>query len=73
MAIKFYDVKKRKKVNVKEDNVWKTTYERPLRDGRLQIRYAFRAQYEQRWLTRFCTKADWDASLAPLQEEQPVH
>ena len=60
MAIEFYDVKERKKVNIEETDITKTKYERKLKDGSEQTRYAFRAKYKDRQLTKFCSKADWD-------------
>ncbi|NDC82417.1 hypothetical protein EB093_01965 [bacterium] len=60
MAIEFYDVKERKKVQIEEGDIAKTKYERKLKDGSVQIRYAFRAKYKDRQLTKFCSKADWD-------------
>ncbi|RAP34184.1 hypothetical protein DID77_01945 [Candidatus Marinamargulisbacteria bacterium SCGC AG-439-L15] len=63
MAVEFYNVKKRKKVSVA--NVTKRKYERKLKDGSVQIRYAFRAQDDDGTnLTKFCSKADYDSSDA---------
>ena len=57
MAIEFYDVKEREKVKIDESNIKKTKYERKLKDGSTQIRYAFRAQTSDgRSLTKFCSK-----------------
>jgi hypothetical protein len=58
--ILFYDVKTRKQIKKRQDEVKKTKYERPLHNGTVQIRYAIRALHEERWLTKFCTKSDWD-------------
>ena len=57
----FYDVKTRKKVDKSEDSIKKTIYKRKLASGAVQLRYALRAEHEDRWLTKFCTKTDWDA------------
>lgn len=66
MAIEFYNVKKRKKVMI--DSVRKTKYERTLKDGSIQIRYAFRATDDDGTnLTKFCSKVDWDAVSAPVE------
>ena len=46
MAIEFYDVKKREKVQIPESEVKKTTYERQGKDGKTQVRYAFKAVIE---------------------------
>jgi hypothetical protein len=56
----FYDVKTREKIKKESSDVKKTKYERPLTKGTVQIRYALRALHDGRWLTKFCTKADWD-------------
>ena len=41
MAIEFYDVKLREKVQIPESEVRKTTYEREGKDGKKSVRYAF--------------------------------
>lgn len=62
MDIEFYNVKKRKKVNIASGSVEKTKYERTLKDGSVQIRYAFKAVDDDGTkLTKFCAKKDWDA------------
>jgi len=62
MAIEFYNVKKRKKVSIDETNVEKVTYERNLKDGSTQIRYAFKAVDDDGTnLTKFCSKLDYDS------------
>ena len=66
MAIEFYNVKKRKKVKIDESKVKKTTYERKTKEGKKQIRYAFRATDEGTNLTKFVGKADWDKLKAPI-------
>jgi hypothetical protein len=60
--IEFYDVKKREKVKLTLKNVKKTTYERKLKNGKTQTRYAFRGENEGRSLTKFCSEADWKAA-----------
>lgn len=61
MSIEFFDVKERKKVKIEESSITKTKYERKLKDGSTQIRYAFRAKTSDgRNLTKFCSKSDWD-------------
>ncbi len=67
-AIEFYDVKERKKVAVEDKDITKTSYPRTLEDGSVQVRYAFRANYKGRQLTKFCSKADWDKSTAPVEK-----
>ena len=66
MAIEFYNVKKRQKVKIEEGNVKKKKYERKLKDGSVQTRYAFRAVDDDGTnLTKFASKTDWDAVSAP--------
>ncbi len=61
MAIEFYNVKKRKKVKLDEGSIKKVKYERKLKDGSVQVRYAFKAKdNDGTSLTKFCSKADWD-------------
>ena len=67
MAIEFYDVKEREKVQVEEKDITKTQYKRTLKDGSVQIRYAFRAKVKGRQLTKFCSKTDWDKSKATAE------
>lgn len=57
----FYDVKTRKKVKKNPDTIKKTIYKRKLSSGGMQLRYALRAEHDDRWLTKFCTKSDWDS------------
>ena len=65
MAIEFYDVKKREKVQIEESQVKKTKYEREGKDGKTNVRYALRAQNEGTNLTKFVSEADWKALDAP--------
>jgi len=61
MAIEFYNVKKRKKVSINESDVEKVKYDRTLKDGSTQTRYAFKAVDDDGTnLTKFCSKSDWD-------------
>jgi hypothetical protein len=61
-SIEFYDVKLRKKVKVAEDKITKTKIKQ--KNG--QVRYAFKAKTSDgRNLTKFCSKADWDAMKVP--------
>mgnify|MGYP001357396861 FL=1 len=60
MAIEFYNVKKRKKVQIDESSIEKVEYKRETTKG-VQIRYAFKAQDDDGTnLTKFCSKADYD-------------
>ena len=61
MAIQFYNVKKRKKVEIDESKVEKVTYDRELKDGSTQTRYAFKAQDDDGTkFTKFCSKVDFE-------------
>ncbi len=60
MAIEFYNVKKRKKVQIDESNIEKVEYKRDTTKG-TQIRYALKAKDDDGTnLTKFCSKADYD-------------
>lgn len=62
MAIEFYDVKLRQKVQIEEANVRKTKFE--TKNG--QVRYGLRAKTEDgRNLTKFVSKGDWDKLSVP--------
>jgi hypothetical protein len=61
MAIEFYNVRKRKKVEIDESKVEKVTYDRELKNGKIQTRYAFKAQDDDGTkLTKFCSKVDFE-------------
>ncbi len=62
MPIEFFDVKTRKKVSVPESQIRKVVYHPKGTGG---PRYALRADYEGRTLTKFVSKADWDRVSAP--------
>lgn len=62
--MQFYNVKKREKVEVSDDQVKKTTYN--VKGG--QVRYAVRAVDDDGMnLTKFMKKDDWDALDAPME------
>jgi hypothetical protein len=65
MAIEFYDVKLREKVQIPESEVKKTKYEQTSKEGKVNVRYAFKAENKGTKLTKFASKADWDALDAP--------
>jgi hypothetical protein len=67
MPIEFYDVKKREKVQIPESEVRKTTYEKAGKEGKINVRYAFRATNEGTNLTKFVKKEDWEALDAPIE------
>ena len=59
--IEFYNVKKKKKVQIDESNVEKHSYERVTKTGNTSIRYAMKAiDDDGTKLTKFCSKADYD-------------
>ena len=65
MAIVFYNVKKRKKVEIGESDIQKVEYKRETSKG-TQIRYAFRAQDDDGTnLTKFVSKSDYESINAP--------
>lgn len=65
MSVEFYDIKLREKVQIPDDKVTKIKITQ--KSG--QVRFAFRAFTEDgRKLTRFCSKADWDAKNVPEGE-----
>jgi hypothetical protein len=66
MAIQFYDVRRREKVDVPEGHIRKKTYERETKAGKTQVRYAFVAEFEGSKLTKFVSKDAWDALDAPV-------
>jgi len=69
MAIEFYDVKERKKVSIDEGSITKKRYTRETKSGGTQERYALRGKTSDgRNLTKFVSKADWDALSAPEEE-----
>ena len=65
MEIQFYNVKLRQKVSIPEANVRRTKFDRTTKDGSTQTRYALRAVHEGTRLTKFCSKADWEALNVP--------
>ena len=69
MAIEFYDVKEGKKVSISESSVTKKVYTRTTKAGKEQQRFAFRGKTSDgRNLTRFVSKADFDALDAPTED-----
>tara|TARA_A100001015_G_scaffold55666_1_gene61157 strand:+ start:1483 stop:1671 length:189 start_codon:yes stop_codon:yes gene_type:complete len=60
MAIEFYNVKKREKVQIDESAIQKVEYERETSKGK-QIRYALKAKDDDGTnLTKFCSKETYD-------------
>ncbi|MCP4049814.1 MAG: hypothetical protein GY730_03815 [bacterium] len=67
MPFSFYDVKTRKMIEFSEKEISKITYKRRLKSGAIQYRYALRAAYDNRRLTKFCSKKDWDRLSVPVE------
>ena len=65
--MEFYNVKLKKKVDVAESDIKKTTYERQTKAGKTSIRYALRAVYEGTKLTKFVSKDDFDKLNVPIE------
>jgi hypothetical protein len=62
----FYDVKTRKKVNIDDKNVLKTTFN--TKNG--QTRYGIRGKTSDgRMLTKFVSKSDWDGMKYPEEKK----
>lgn len=64
-SIEFYNVKKKAKVQVAAANIQKTKYVKETAKG-VQERYALKAVDDGTKLTKFVSKADWDALSAPI-------
>ena len=67
MAVEFYNVKTRAKVQIDDSKITKTKYSRQAKDGSMQYRYALRAEDNGVKLTKFVSKDAWDAH--PGKEE----
>jgi hypothetical protein len=65
MNIQFYDVKNRKKVDVAESQVKKVKYERQTKNGKMQVRYAVKAELNGVKLTKFVSQDMWMKLDAP--------
>ena len=63
----FYDVKTREKVKILQQNLKKTRYERELKDGNTQVRFAIRADHDGRKLSKFCSKKEWETLTVPVE------
>jgi hypothetical protein len=67
MPQEFYDVKTKSKVSVDEKNIYKTTF--TSETG--QVRYGLRGvTADGRPLTKFVSKADWDALKVEVKAEE---
>lgn len=68
MAVEFYNVKLREKVQVPESDVTKVTYERQTKSGKTSVRYGLRAEYQGTKMTKFVSESDWKALDAPVAD-----
>jgi hypothetical protein len=68
MAVEFYNVKLRKKVEVPESTVRKVKYERQTKSGGTSVRYGLRSEYEGTKMTKFVSQSDWEALDAPVDD-----
>jgi len=65
MAIEFYNVKKKAKVQIDESKITKVKYEKTNKDGSNKTSYAFKAVDDDGTkLTKFAGEKDWKASSA---------
>jgi hypothetical protein len=70
MAVEFYDVKTREKVQVAEDKLSKVKYENTTKGGKVQVRYALRGTLEDgRRVTKFVSQATWDETDVPIEQK----
>tara|TARA_R100000773_G_C4159455_1_gene77947 strand:+ start:434 stop:625 length:192 start_codon:yes stop_codon:yes gene_type:complete len=60
--IEFYNVKKKEKVKISEEEVQKVKFEKESKNGSIRIRYAFKAVDEDGTkLTKFCSESDYNS------------
>ena len=68
MAVSFYDVKNKGSVEVADDKLRKTKYERTTKSGSVQVRYALRGTLaDGRKVTKFVSKDTWDQHNVPME------
>ena len=61
MAVEFYNVKKKLRVQISEDEVTPVSYESTTKTGKQLVRYALKAVDEDATkLTKFCSKEVYD-------------
>lgn len=65
--MEFYNVKLKKKVDVPDTDIKKTTYSRQTKAGKTSVRYALRAVYDGTKLTKFVSKDDFDKLDVPIE------
>ena len=60
--IEFYNVKKKAKVQIPNEEVKKVKFEKASKNGVIRVRYAFKAVDEDGTkLTKFCSEADYNS------------
>ncbi|HAR67853.1 MAG TPA: hypothetical protein DCR55_16845 [Lentisphaeria bacterium] len=65
MAVEFYNVKKRAKVQIDDSKITKVKWEKTSKDGKVQVRFGLKAKDDDGTnLTKFVKQADWEASSA---------
>ncbi|MEW6534997.1 MAG: hypothetical protein AB1454_05180 [Candidatus Auribacterota bacterium] len=67
MSVTFFDVKTKQNVTVDDGKIKKTKFERKLKSGSVQTRYALKADYQGRKLFKFVSKGDWDGLKVPQE------
>jgi len=68
MAVSFYDVKAKAMVEVPDNKLKKTKYERTTKSGSKQVRYALRGETSDgRKLTKFVNQQTWESTNAPME------
>lgn len=67
MGVTFFDVKTKKNVTIDQSSIKKTKFERALKSGSKQIRYALQADFDGRKLFKFVSKNDWDRLNVPIK------
>ena len=66
--IEFYDVKKRERVKINLSSVSKVQYDRKLKNGGNQTRFAFRGKTDDgRILTKFCSQEAYSSADVPIE------
>ncbi len=66
--MEFYDVKARKKVQVQDASLKKKMYTRKTVNGKVQTRFAVRANYNGTNLTKFVSKDTYDGLNVPVEK-----
>ena len=65
MAVQFYNVKTKSKVDVDEGDVKKKKYNITTKTGKQMVRFGLVAEVDGAKLTKFVSQADWDSLDVP--------